>query len=88
MRFAHESHAQRARRAAALSAGDALDGLVDLCRALDAPRALRDHGLDKVAIPEAVRAILPDLPPGNPAPVTPEIRERLVYAAWEGTDPR
>jgi maleylacetate reductase len=76
------------RIAAAFGANRAIDGLQDLRRELDAPRALRDYGFSQDAIPEAADAILPAVPPGNPRPVTAEDLRRLLRAAWSGTDPR
>ena len=72
------------RIATALGADDALAGLVDLLRELDAPKALRDYGFTEANIPAAVEAILPAVPPGNPAPVTSDGLAALLRAAWEG----
>ena len=79
--------AQR-RLAGAFGTATALDGLQQLRATLDAPRALRDHGLQESDIPAAVEAIMPVVPPSNPAPVTPEILAYLLHAAWGGKDPR
>ena len=76
------------RLAEAFAADRAIDGLQELRRRLDAPRALRDYGFNRAAIPEAAAAILPAVPPDNPTPVTIVNLERLLAAAWEGTDPR
>lgn len=72
------------RIAAALGAGDALTGLVDLLRELDAPEALRDYGFTEADIPAAVDVILPAVPSGNPAPVTDTALTALLHAAWQG----
>jgi maleylacetate reductase len=72
------------RIATALGVDDALAGLVDLLRELDAPKALRDYGFTEADIPAAVQAILPAVPPGNPAPVTADGLAVLLHAAWEG----
>jgi maleylacetate reductase len=76
------------RIAAAFSTNRAIDGLQDLRRELDAPHALRDYGFTEDAIPAAAEAILPGVPPSNPRPVTAEDLERLLRAAWSGSDPR
>jgi alcohol dehydrogenase class IV len=76
------------RIAAGFGANRAIDGLQDLRRELDAPRALRDLGFTEDAIPEAADAILPAVPPGNPRPVTAEDLRGLLRAAWSGADPR
>lgn len=76
------------RLAAAFDSDPALDGLQDLRRRLDAPTALRDIGFRQEDIPAAAAAIRPAVPPDNPAPVTVETLERLLGAAWAGSDPR
>src|SRR5579863_7695479 len=76
------------RIAAAFGSDRAIDGLEDLRRELDAPRALRDYGFTEDAIPAAAEAILPAVPESNPRPVTVADLERLLRAAWSGADPR
>jgi maleylacetate reductase len=76
------------RLAAAFGASSALDGLRRLRHSVDAPKALRDHGFDETDIDSAVAAIEKDFPGGNPRPVTAANLRRLLYAAWQGTDPR
>jgi alcohol dehydrogenase class IV len=76
------------RLAAAFDSHPALDGLQDLRRRLDAPTALRDIGFRQEDIPAAAAAILPAVPPDNPAPVTVHTLEQLLSAAWAGSDPR
>ena len=76
------------RIAEALGAGLAIDGLQDLRRELQAPRALRDYGFAESDIPAAAEAIMPAVPPGNPRPVTTDDLHRLLHAAWEGTAPQ
>ncbi len=76
------------RVAAAFEADRAIDGLQELREELDAPWALRDFGFREADIAEAAAAILPAVPPDNPTPVTADNLERLLRAAWEGTDPR
>lgn len=76
------------RVAAAFDSDRALDGLQELRLLLDAPTALRDIGFRREDIPAAAASILPAVPPDNPAPVTAEILEKLLSAAWAGSDPR
>ncbi|WP_300602509.1 maleylacetate reductase [Trebonia sp.] len=76
------------RMAQAFGASRAIDGLQDLRRELDAPRALADYGFTEDAIPAAAEAILPAVPPTNPRPVTGQDLRRLLRAAWSGADPR
>ncbi len=76
------------RIAAAFGTSRAIDGLQDLRRELDAPRALLDYGFAEESIPEAADAILPAVPPSNPRPVTTGDLRRLLRAAWSGADPR
>ena len=76
------------RLADALGATTALDGLQDLRKRLRAPRSLRDLGLAEEQIPDAVEAILPQVPSGNPVPVTRADLDHLLRRAWAGVDPR
>ena len=76
------------RMAAAFGARTALEGLQRLREQVGAPRALRDHGLRPRDIPAAVDALRAAVPAGNPAPVTAENLEALLYAALEGEEPR
>jgi alcohol dehydrogenase class IV len=76
-----------ARIAAALGSADAVAGLAELYRRLDAPRALRDHGLAETDLPAAVEPILAAAPGNNPTPVTAAGITRLLRAAWEGAPP-
>ncbi len=78
--------AQR-RIADALGAGRAIDGLEELRRELQAPRALRDYGFAESDIPGAAEAMVPVVPPSNPRPVTAGDLRRLLHAAWEGANP-
>jgi maleylacetate reductase len=79
--------ALEARMAAAFGSATALDGLLSLRDEVDAPRALRDLGLEERRISEAVKPILEASPANNPTPVTAEIIEALLHAAWAGEEP-
>lgn len=76
------------RIAAAFGTPDALTGLQGLRKRLDAPTALRDHGMAEDGIPAVVEAVLAAAPANNPTPVTAESIARLLHAAWEGAEPR
>lgn len=76
------------RIARAFGSSDALAGLQDLRRRVDAPRALRDLGLEESQISDAAQAILPAVPPSNPTDVTVAVLEDLLHRAWEGAEPR
>ncbi len=76
------------RIARAFGASDGLAGLQGLRARLDAPRALRGLGFEESQIPDAARAILPAVPPSNPAEVSVAVLEDLLHRAWEGADPR
>ena len=80
--------AAEARIAAAFGTADALTGLQDLRKRLDAPRALSDYGFTADGITEAITVILPAVPASNPRPVTAENLTRLLQAALTGEDPR
>lgn len=58
------------RIAGAFGSQDALSGLQQLRRRLDAPRRLMDLGFNESDIPTAVKAILQVVPPDNPTPAT------------------
>lgn len=76
------------RIAAAFDSADALTGLAALRSRLDAPRALRDYGMQEDGIEPAARAVVEAAPADNPTPVTIENITTLLRAAWEGADPR
>lgn len=76
------------RIAAAFGAGSAIEGLQRLRHAVDAPKALRDYGMNEADIDAAVQAVLEVVPKGNPRPVTADDLRRLLHAAWRGADPR
>ncbi|QCB97882.1 maleylacetate reductase [Arthrobacter sp. PAMC25564] len=76
-----------ARIAAAFGTTDALTGLQELRKRLDAPKALSDYGFTADGIPEAAAIILPAVPANNPRPVTTENLTRLLAAALTGEDP-
>jgi len=73
-----------ARIAHAFGGRTASGGLATLREVLDAPRALRDHGMPEDGIAGAVGPVLRAIPPGNPAPVTEENLTALLQAAWAG----
>lgn len=75
------------RIAAAFSTENALEGLNTLRHTLGAPTALKDLGLAKENINEAVQLILPAIPASNPRPVTEENLTVLLTAAHAGTSP-
>lgn len=77
-----------ARIAAAFGTADALTGLQDLRKRLDAPTALADYGFTAAGIAEAASIILPAVPASNPRPATTDNISRLLQAALTGEDPR
>ncbi len=76
-----------ARMAAAFGAGSAVAGLGSLRDEVDAPRSLRDLGLAETDLAEAVGPIVEAAPASNPVPVTAEVVEALLRAAYDGSDP-
>lgn len=76
-----------ARIAAAFGTTDALTGLQDLRKRLDAPQALADYGFTADGIAEAVSIIMPAVPASNPRPATAQNLTRLLQAALTGEDP-
>jgi alcohol dehydrogenase class IV len=66
----------------------AIEALTQLGKDLDAPRALRDHGLHEKDLPDAVQRILPVVPESNPVRVTTENLTALLHGAWSGATPR
>ncbi|MDE8670716.1 maleylacetate reductase [Pseudarthrobacter sp. H3Y2-7] len=77
-----------ARIAAAFGTADALTGLQDLRKRIDAPKALADYGFTADGIAEAVAIILPAVPASNPRSVTVENLTRLLQTALTGEDAR
>lgn len=75
------------RIAAAFGNEDATAGLNHLRERLDAPKALKDHGLAEEDIPEAVELILAQIPVSNPRTVTKENLTALLHAAYAGSTP-
>lgn len=65
----------------------ATTALEDLRRRLDAPAALRDHGLREQDIDHAVELALDAIPDSNPVPVTRNSLSTLLHAAWSGEQP-
>ncbi|KFF98923.1 Maleylacetate reductase [Streptomyces scabiei] len=59
-------------------------GLAALRQVLDAPRALRDHGMPEDGIAKALGPIMKAIPADNPTPVTAENLTALLRAAWAG----
>jgi alcohol dehydrogenase class IV len=76
------------RMAAAFGAGSALAGLQRLREETAAPHSLRELGLAAGDLGRAVGPILEAAPPSNPVPVTAEVIETLLRAAYDGSDPR
>ena len=76
------------RLATAFGSASALAGLEGLRHRLGAPRALRDLGLEEAQVADAAEAVIPHVPPDNPAPVTRDVLRRLLHDAWAGADPR
>lgn len=76
--------AAESRVAVALGSATAIAGLNALRDTLNAPRALKDYGLQQDKIPEAVELILPVVPDSNPRPVTATDLEELLCAAYAG----
>ncbi len=78
-----------ARIAAAFGTADALTGLQELRKRLDAPKALSDYGFTAEGIAEAVPPLIlpPAVPASNPRPVTAQDLTRLLQAALNGEDP-
>ncbi len=54
---------------------------------LDAPEALRDHGLAEADLPEAASRCLAAVPDSNPVPLTRRSMTALLRAAWAGDPP-
>jgi maleylacetate reductase len=77
-----------ARIAAAFGTADALTGLQELGKRLDAPKALADYGFTADGIAEAVAVLLPAVPASNPRSATTGNLSRLLQAALTGEDPR
>ena len=75
------------RIASAFGADDAGSGLNLLRERLDAPTALKNHGLAEEDISEAVELILPKIPASNPRTVTRENLTALLRAAHAGSAP-
>ncbi len=74
------------RIAAALGAEDPAQGLFDLARAVGAPAALKDIGMQADAIERAVELAVAN-PYYNPAPIRAEGLRKLLRNAFEGRRP-
>ncbi|WP_306204543.1 iron-containing alcohol dehydrogenase [Actinoplanes sp. RD1] len=61
--------------------------LSELYERIGAPRSLRALGLSEADLPAAALLLTDAAPPGNPRPFGPLDAERLLSAAWAGTDP-
>lgn len=81
------AHGAADRIAAAFQTDTAINGLNGLRDTLGAPRALKDLGLARENINEAVQLVLPAIPASNPRPVTEENLTALLLAAHAGTSP-
>ncbi|MER5436504.1 maleylacetate reductase [Streptomyces sp. NPDC002588] len=75
------------RIAAAFGARSAIEGLQRLRHDVDAPKALRDYGLEEADVDDVVQAVLDVVPDSNPRPVTAGDLQRLLRSAWAGEDP-
>ncbi|MGJ9373153.1 maleylacetate reductase [Nesterenkonia sp. CF4.4] len=67
--------------------GDPLAGLDRLRTQIDAPRALRDHGLKEADLQRAAQLTLDVVPDSNPRRMTLADATALIRAAWSGADP-
>lgn len=74
------------RIAQALDAADPLTGLERLRTQIDAPRALRDHGLKEADLDRAAGLILEVVPASNPREMTATDAAELIRAAFSGAD--
>ncbi|GAA1164873.1 maleylacetate reductase [Nesterenkonia sandarakina] len=74
------------RIAQALDAPDPLTGLERLRTQIDAPRALRDHGLKEADLDRAASLILEVVPASNPRKMTATDAAELIRAAFSGAD--
>lgn len=72
------------RIASALGGTDAVSGLASLRERLDAPKALRDYGMQQSGIEAAALDVVEAAPADNPTPVTIDNITTLLTAAWEG----
>jgi maleylacetate reductase len=74
------------RVARALGVEDAVPGLRALADAHGIPRGLRELGMPEAAVAEAAALTAPVVPADNPVPIADGALERLVRAAWIGSD--
>ena len=75
------------RVARALGAEEAASGLYDLARRIGAPTALKDVGMKKENLDEAVALILEEAPRDNPRPVDEAGIRELLQDAYAGRRP-
>lgn len=75
------------RIATAFGTACATEGLAQLRKTLDAPKALKDYGMREDAVATAVGPILASVPANNPTPVTAENLTALLRRAWSGEEP-
>lgn len=76
------------RMARAFGSDDALQGLLDLRRILEAPKALSDYGFTESGIDRAVELTLTAVPANNPRQANTENLTALLRAALRGDDPK
>lgn len=82
------ARAAEARISSSLGSSNALEGLLQLGRAVDAPTSLADIGMPEQGIGAACEAISRIVPPSNPIDVTASHLRELLRRAWEGDTPR
>lgn len=66
----------------------AVEAFEQLRAAVDAPRALREIGLQESNLAEAAARAVQVIPPSNPRPVTEQSVRALLQAAWAGETAR
>jgi maleylacetate reductase len=66
----------------------AVQALEQLRREVDAPRALRDVGLEESELAEAAARVAEVAPGSNPVPTPLPVLQALLRAAWAGDEPQ